>query len=410
MHTLWIQKEGYMRQLNSHTIPTIIKSKQGWYIQFYTTHNGDKQKIRLKLGLNRIKDLTERQKCADNLVSQISYKLQNNAITDINAFTDTLTFKPLINKQSIKDALLYALQLKLLDTAVLTHKNYKHTVNEFITYLEKNNLHLISVDSFTKLLALEYLDKAVLKGVSRHGYNKRVNILRTMCSVLEEREILLKNPFKGMKKKKEERKRRRAFNDREKEIVFREILKTDKWLALLTLFQYYCAIRPRAEMNRLRFQDIDLKRGMIFLSGEQTKNGEKDIVTIPDDCLDIINTLDIDFERYPKSYIIFGRHLEPHPTLCVGYNTYHAKHQAVLQKLKDDGVLNDIEGMTSYSWKDTGVQFLIQSGMNVYDIMRHLRHRSLEHTQRYCDSIYKVSLKIKHLDNKLVRNTEGVGV
>jgi site-specific recombinase XerD len=410
MHTLWIQKEGYMRQLNSHTIPTIIKSKQGWYIQFYTTHNDIRQKIRLKLGLNRIKDLTERQKCADNLISLISNKLQHTTITDIDAFTDDIIRSASNKLQSIADALLYALSLKIKETAVLTHKNYKHTVHAFIAYLKKEKLDHLSVDNLTKLVVLDYLDKETLRGVSRHGWNKRVNILRTMCSVLEEREIIAKNPFKGFKKKKEERKRRRAFNDREKEIIFREILKTDKWLALLTLFQYYCAIRPRAEMNRLRFHDIDLKRGLIFLSGEQTKNGEKDIVTIPDDCLDIIKTLDIDFERYPKSFLIFGRHLEPHPTLCVGYNTYHAKHQAVLQKLKDDGVLNDIEGMTSYSWKDTGVQFLIQSGMNVYDIMRHLRHRSLEHTQRYCDSIYKVSLKIKHLDNKLVRNTEGVGV
>jgi site-specific recombinase XerC len=409
MVTLWIQKEGLMRKLNSYTKPTVIKSAQGWYIQFYTSNDNEKQKIRLKLGLNRVKDLTERQNYADILISQITDNLNNGIIPT----KDTLEHRVseiIVKKDSIKDSILFALSIKIKETAILTHKNYKHFVSEFCTYLDKNNLSNVSVDHLTKLIAVSYLDKELLRGISRHGYNKRVNILRSMCTVLVDRERIPINPFKGFKKKKEERKRRRAFNENEKEIIFREILKTDKWLSLLTLLQYYCAIRPRAEMNRLRFQDLDLQRGLIYLSGEQTKNGEIDIVTIPNDCLDIIKTLKIDFDSYPKSFLIFGRGCEPHPTLSCGYNTYHAKHQAVLQKLKDDGVLNDIEGMTSYSWKDTGVQFLIQSGMNVYDIMRHLRHRSLEHTQKYCDSIYKVSLKIKHLDNKLVRNTEGVGV
>lgn len=74
----------------------------------------------------------------------------------------------------------------------------------------------------------------------------------------------------------------------------------------------------------------------------------------------------------------------------------------LIRRLKDRGALGNIEGVSFYSWKDTGVTALIQAGVPVDEVMRQLRHTNLATTQVYMNSLHRVNEKIKNLESALI--------
>ena len=60
-----------------------------------------------------------------------------------------------------------------------------------------------------------------------------------------------------------------------------------------------------------------------------------------------------------------------------------------------------LRDLAFYSWKDTGVYKLVKERVNVEEIRKQMRHTSLEHTQRYINSLFEINYDIKGLDNKL---------
>lgn len=68
------------------------------------------------------------------------------------------------------------------------------------------------------------------------------------------------------------------------------------------------------------------------------------------------------FETYPANYFVFGvagnrvdgYRLQP-GTVAASKSVAYRRHKKILQKLKAAGRLQYLEGLTCYSWKDTGI-------------------------------------------------------
>lgn len=367
-----------------------------WYIRYYQTNpkTDQKERFRETYSLNRIKDLAKRNSEAKKIIRDINGKLPLG-------WPFQEVFSKIPTQTSIGEALHLVKDKCLTSDRENTNRNIRSMVNIFCEFLVKEGLQNIPIGEFRKSHAVAFFDYALFeREISNRTYNNYKERLTTIWKELKKRKYVKKIPWQKFKKKRPSKKRRRILNEHDKELLANYIAQKDKWLTLGVLLQYYCAIRP-IEMRRLRFNMFDLRLGTINLTGNETKNRDNDIVTIPKPLLLYIDQFG--FNRWPQHYLLFGESGEPHPKKCCWHDLYNNRHNRILKELKNKGILHDIEGVTFYSWKDMGVKALLERNINTYDIMRHIRHKSLEATEKYCQSLYTINRKIQELDNSLLK-------
>jgi integrase len=238
----------------------------------------------------------------------------------------------------------------------------------------------MELKDFNAKMAGEYMDYWILeKKVRNTTYNNKLMFIKILFTTLVEREYILKNPFRFIKPKKAIKKLRRNFNDEEKLIISSYIKKHDTWLYYGLILQYYCFIRP-TELRRLKFKDFDLQNGIIQLTEETTKSRKAFPVTIPnflrDDFLDPI------FKKQPADYFVFGSGLRPDPLKPCSKNTMNYRHRQILERLLKMKKLKSIEGLSWYSWKDTGLTDLA-GDIAPRDLQEQARHYSFDVTETY---------------------------
>ncbi len=300
---------------------------------------------------------------------------------------------------NIVEALRIAESIKATYVRKVSADEYRNFVDRFEVYLKSKQMENMKLSEFTKRHAVRYLDDILLsRKVNALTRNNYMRVMRALFYVLVEREYVKANPFANIKRLKETQKRRRTFDDREKKTIIQYIKHENKQLLLAICLCYYCGMRP-SEMRRLRIRDIDLKLGLIFLDGSQTKNKDLGTITIPKVLLPLLETYQ--FHNFPKGWYVFGAGtLKPGAQQC-GRDTISKKHKRVVDDLHECRFLSDVEGKTFYSWKDTAAKDLIALGLNVMDLKAHFRHKELTTTQRYMQTYGGVNDNIRDVANKI---------
>lgn len=153
-----------------------------------------------------------------------------------------------------------------------------------------------------------------------------------------------------------------------------EIKKEDPQLFLACMIQYYCFIRPGRELRLLKIGDIDLDAGLIVIRQENAKNSTRQVVTMPQQLIDICREYGID--TADKSLFIFGKK-KRFGTKPRNVNDLRIRFNVFRERL---GLP---KGYKFYSFKHTGASMLHLSGISMREIMDQLRHTKLEATQHY---------------------------
>lgn len=276
-----------------------------------------------------------------------------------------------------------ALQIKEKETRKSTILRYSSFVTRFIDYLKLQEMEQMQLEEFSKKNAIKYLDYVLCeKGVSPLTRNNYLQAMKTLFYVLTEREYTDENPFAKIKKLKAPKKRRKMFDATERSIVSNFLKSYDSGLFLAVTLCYYCALR-RSELRQLKIRDIDLIKSVITLDGENTKNKDVARITMPKYLVTYLEEIRI--KKHPADYYVFGSNLQPDAVQC-GVNAFTRKHRYAMHELKKYNVLQDIEGKTFYSWKDTAAADMIAAGFNIITIMKHFRHSDVGTTQRYLES------------------------
>lgn len=374
----------------------LVEGKTRWYIIFYQT---DPKSSKLKphrptYDLNRIKDVAKRRKTGLKLVNEINQKLPDG-------FPYSARLEKLCDVNVI-EALRQAMKIKIASTTrKRTVDMVQSMFNIFSKFIIEKKWEDVPVKSFGKKEAVAFLDYALIdKGIGPRTHNNYIERMRSMMNELVKREYIDENPFSKLTKMKELAKRRRAFNDFERDTLLAAVAKKgDMMLMLGILLQYYCFIRP-IELRRLRFEMFDWRHSVIRLPGAITKNKEDDIVTIPNAILPFLAKFD--FGKYNQRWLIFGKGVAPHPSVCCNHNILNHRQHVIIKDLNQRGMFPNMEGLSFYSWKDTGARELFKRKVNILEIMRQLRHKNLATTQKYCESLYEVNVEIKNLDNCII--------
>lgn len=327
----------------------LVKGRR-WVIDFtaYDTAKGTETRQRKDFDLNEIQDLEVREAVAMRIVA------------NIETFA-TASIKKTQEKDGLplNKAVEYASTVKQTLPRETSRRKYPTVAKHFIAWARRSGVDKIPVEEFTKRKALEYWDYFLtsknLRGRTRNNY---LASLRALWVVLIDREYTNENPWVRIKPSRKEEKLRRIFTADERRAVAGYAEKNDYWMFRGILLQFYCYIRP-TELIRLKFKDFDLGKGLVTVQEGNAKMWRRVVKTIPESVLHYFR--DGRFDKYPGNFFIFGRlgderrgHMEP-STVPIDDERPYKRHAKALKKLKEQGILNDITGLTWYSWKDTGI-------------------------------------------------------
>lgn len=356
-------------------LPARIVQGKIWYITYTQFNPETEERVRFRktFGLNYIADKKERFREAKRHISRINQLLHVGW-----PFVDPEELEELV---TLEEAVQLTVKVKSqLTDRKKTRDTYSSISNIFLEYSKGKKLDKKSITKFQLKQAHQFMDYLLVeRGLSAKTYNNYLIILKSFWSTMVEREILSENVWKNIKKLAPNQKTRRIFSSEEKQIIANRVKQESEFLFYAVLLLYYCFIRP-AELARLRFRDMDLKRGLVILPGTITKNKKRRVVTIPESAVQYFQNPR--FTKYPANYLIFGSGLKPHSSKAVGRNTFNKIHRGILIKLKNEGKISDITGLSFYSWKDTGITEM-SNEVSLINLQRQAGHSKSETTLIY---------------------------
>lgn len=378
----------------SHSIvlpPRLVKAKQGWFFVFYVpqTAGGDPERDRKSYNLNRIRDKRRRREQAEKIAEILEEFLPlgypwvgQEREYEFEKFSRLVAKKgetvETIKERTVQEAIKFVLEMKVRGAKLDTVRTYNNRAKLFLEFLSKKNWLDLPLSKFSQSHAQEYLDEVRLRVSNTTYENYRAQTL-ALFSPMVAREWIEKNPFKKTERLKKQKKRRRAFSPEEATPALRWAYENDWWLFVLMLLHLGGWIR-RTECYRLRFRDFNLKEGYIFMAAENSKSGKESVITIPEEIRFFL--LDERFSQNNMNYLVFGQNCQPHPHKSAGENTWKDKHRKMLKNLLKSSEITDIEGLSLYSWKDTGIKLLAKQ-LAPIELRDHARHGNLEMTMRY---------------------------
>lgn len=320
-----------------------------WYIDFTAVDltTGHETRRRQDFDLNDIPDLEVRKAVGERLVKYLSVFLDARAPVQPICIAKTENAAP-----AVRDAVHLVMQLKMSGPRKNTHKTYKSIGGIFLEWLELRHYAGTPLPEFSKRHARAFFDYLTTRRKYRAcTLNNYLTALRILWGEMIARELCQENPWKQIKPARKEEKLRRAFTPDERRVVASEIEKTDYWLFRGLLLQFFCYVRP-VELCRLRFSNFQLEKGLLKVEGHQSKTWVARWITIPAEILPYF--LDGTFDQQPANYYVFGRGIVPglHPT---NEHRMYRRHRNILERLRDDGNLGALDGLSWYSWKDTGI-------------------------------------------------------
>jgi integrase/recombinase XerD len=354
--------------------PTVADMQKDWsvWFRFYDPRTDQWILRTYKKGINRFTNFRERLSEANALCAALKEELQDG--------WNPLTNERVIRINSLSQGLDYVMNLKAQSIRPKTRHTYLHIIRLFKEWLNKKGMLDIAMGQFSSNHAQEYMDQLlVARSYSARTHNDHLIILSTFFNCMQQRDWILKNPFKGVKKLKASVGRNHAYTESEKEKLKSLLIKKDPWMYYLTQIMYYCFIR-RTELARLRVKDIDLVNKTIIIRGEDAKNDSQESVVIPVGLEPVLEEMAL--HNYPDDFYIFGRHLYPSEIPYANVDHISARHNKFCRQLK----LQKEKGL--YSHKHTGVcAAYYATGKDIYSLMRQLRHRDMNTTSIYLKSL-----------------------
>lgn len=366
--------------------PRLVKAAQGWYVVYYHEVAGMWCRERKTFNLNRIRDKRRRLERAREIVEQLDGALsaRSGGAAVATAELNVLGSTPLV------EAIDFAVGIICQSPKYETRKSFRMIGKLLAGFLEKKKWTGLTVSQFDSKCARAFMDDAAGRGISNTTFNNYRGFATIVFNKLVNRDYIAVNPFHKIEKLEAEEKRRRAFMPEEARVVLAEIYSTDYWLFVLVLLHRLTLLR-RTECYRLRFSNFNLKEGYVFLPKTATKNRKQGVVTIPDALRHFLE--DERFARQPGNYLLFGANGLPNASKNAGDSTFKERHRQVLLRLKKEKRLDDITGLSLYSWKDTGMTEFAKI-LRPVELRDHARHASIDQSLAYYHA-EKVNLNVK---------------
>lgn len=164
-----------------------------------------------------------------------------------------------------------------------------------------------------------------------------------------------------------------------RDTIFSYFERKDKRMLLACYLCYYCFIRPK-EIMLLTVADIDLRRSMVHIPDDVSKNGMDGWVTLPDVVANLVRELGID--DCPGDWNVFNRKMMPAKIRVKDNGTAIRNRWDAMRT-----VLDVPEYVVFYNLKHTGITDMLARVSTPRAVQLQARHHSLEQTEEYAQKV-----------------------
>lgn len=395
----------------NYTRPVLCTANpQDWYVYFEFNHQGKWHIFKKREGINRIKELKDRQKEGELLAEARLMWLQSgwNPTVDPKFKMRGLTTTDGVKAMLFEKAMDFALSKK--DLASKSRIDYSNQLEHIKTTAQKLGISYLPISQVTRLHVLELLEhlKADRK-FSNANYNKYRDTLRAMFSTLETWLAVEHNPATKIESLRMVESNKYVALTNDEKLAIREHLFTSHFRFYVYIqVLYHTGIRPK-EILFLKIKDIDLEKRNITivpdLATENSKTKNVRIVPINSDLLQYL--LELKLDRYDTSFYVFGSPFLPGIGnrgwgTQAGYSAGQGQEDYFTpspNQIKRDTVtklwkkiVKDTLGINKhlYALKHTGADDKILAGIDL-DALRDLYgHRSKYMTETYAKRVKEV--------------------
>jgi integrase len=365
-----------------HIGARLSMKKDRWEIVYYQTDPADgvRKRHRETGDLNRIRDLRERKKQALALVAKI-----NTLLPDGYPYVSSQQIEVRKAMPTLLQAIEQAISIKLKTDREETAKDYRSIGGVLIRWVEAVGASEWPVGDFSRRHALEFMDHVATRKtrdgapIRNRTWNNYKTKTSTIFGELVHREVIAENPFKGITAKPVTGKTRRKCTPEERAHIAAYLWQHDFYIFLFVTLKYYCLLRG-TELRRLRARDFDFSRGIITLSAENSKNRRDRHPTMTVYVREVLQ--DERFLKIPGNYLVFGTGGQPSPSEAFGRSFARNRLKKCLEALQRQGKIGDVEGLSPYSFKDTGITDWLQL-LPLTSVMQQAGHTNPSTTMIY---------------------------
>ena len=338
-----------------------------WYIDYYTWDTARGRGTRHRVKLDRYRKKPRGKAYAREVVASLTAQLRRGWRPGATQVAPKAHY-------SLRQGVAAFLAAKKHELNLSSPEHYASWARLFLDWCAQGGLADKEVHLFGRGDARAYLDHCLEhRRLAPSTWNNQRTFLAGLFNWLVERDYRPDNPFSGIRSMKVRGKGRVFLEPHERDAVVGWLRVHDVGFLSVCLYVYHTLIRPR-ELARLRVHQVDLAAGVIHLRADQTKNGEAEVVAIPDVMLP---HLDADaLRRSDPQWYLVGSDFRPGPKPA-HRNTYqrHWRTMAEAVRLR--------AGCQLYSLRDTGIIQLLRDGVDLVDVMRQARHKHVRTTNNY---------------------------
>ena len=373
------------------TPPVYHKGKVN-YVDFYAFDPGKGRMRRKKIMLDHMKGQRARNSYARSLVEELTQKL----IRGWNPWVEQRSgaqFTPWVEVCSLYRQYV----VKLHNDSAFREETMRDYLSR-LNILEKwEGLGLFKVTypyQLDEVVLSKFLDYVLIdRNCSPQTYNNYLAWLRTFFGWMKARRYIHDDPTEGLQGIKRKREKNRTVVPDNVLINVRAYLeKNNKFFLLACYILHYMFVRPH-EMSLLRLRDFQIEKKTLILHGDQTKNHQDAVLTLPDHIVRLMVELNI--FNMPGHYYLFSDKCRPGETWrdSKQFRDYWNHHVRKDLKLPAE--------YKFYSLKDTGITNMLRANTDPISVRDQARHSSLLITNTY------TPLDIKEA-NPLILSYKGV--
>lgn len=330
---------------------------------------------RKRIQVQHVKGSAAREKYARALIRELVNKLSDGW----NPWVDSSITE---GYQSLDDALekYSAYQRRMYSEGAIreeTMRDYIGKLNVLRKWMGETTRRLYYVYQVDRPAVSAFMDWLLgERNLCMRTWNHYLTWLRGLFKWMIQRGYMKEDPSAGID--------RMHFDKRAKNrtvIPTKELLRVRDYLEernrhfLLACYMlHYVFVRPH-EMTFIRIRDINIERKTLYLYGDQTKNHDDAVLTLPDKVLRLMVELRV-FDA-PGHYYLFSDGCRP--------GRVH-KEAKMFRDYWNGHVRRDLKLASAYkfySLKDTGITAMIRANMDVLSVRDQARHSSLAITNTY---------------------------
>lgn len=198
---------------------------------------------------------------------------------------------------------------------------------------------------------------------------------RTFFAWAKEKCYVKENPFETIKTKREGEKRRILIDKPTRDRIRAYLMEKNPEYLYVCQLVFTSLIRPK-EIRLIQVKHIFLDEKCIMIPNENAKTHNLRYAAMSKELHAYLSEIKIN--RYPEKYYLFGEDLRPSANPCGT-----ARFRQIWERVRKD--LKLPQEMQLYSFRDTGINNLLKSGVDALTVMQHADHHDLAMTTRYAN-------------------------